>query len=231
VTVPDTQIDARRVACDLIIEAPRVRISNSETQRIEVGPSPASVAVEDSIIDAGGWIGAAVGLHRFTLKRVEVRGGQHSVQCEEDCVVVDSWLHAQALPAAAAWHNNAFISNGGSNMLISGSVLHCEPSLNSAGGGCTADLSLFGDFGPVSNVRVQGNLFHATAGGWCGSFGENPQKPFGSASSAIVVADNVFEHGSTGKCGAFGAATSFAGQHPGNVWSGNHWDDGAPVAP
>jgi hypothetical protein len=78
---------------------------------------------------------------------------------------------------------------------------------------------------------VQGNLFHATAGGWCGSFGENPQKPFGSASSAIVVADNVFQRGNTGKCGAFGAATSFAGHRTGNVWSGNHWDDGHLVAP
>ena len=43
--------------------------------------------------------------------------------------------------------------------------------------------------------------------------------------------DNVFQRGTNRKCGAYGPVTSFDRNGTGNVWSGNVWDDGTPVAP
>ncbi len=224
-------IDAQEVACDLVVRASGVRITRSSTRRIEIGEPPASVVVEDTDIDAGEWVGGAVAFGSVTLKRVDVRGGQHSVQCSEKCLVEDSWLHAQSLPPDEPRHLNAFISNGGSDMVLRHNVLSCDRPVNEVDGGCTADLSLFGDFGPVSDVTIEGNLFQASRGGYCGSFGYNPGKEFGEAATEIVVVDNVFERGSTGMCGVYGAVTSFSVDGEGNRWSGNTWDDGSTLAP
>jgi hypothetical protein len=231
ITQAGTVINARAVTCDLIVLAPNVRIVNSQTRRIEVGPAPASVDIETSTVDAGNWVGAAVGPRAFAIRRSEVRGGQHGAQCETDCLVEDSWLHGQSLPANEARHLNAFISNGGKGMTIRRNVLSCDPPVNPVDGGCTADLSLFGDFGPISDVTVEENLFRATPGGYCGSFGLNPAKPFGRASQGIRVVQNVFERGPSTKCGVFGAVTSFDESAVGNSWHQNRWSDGGVVGP
>jgi hypothetical protein len=231
VTEPGTRIDAAEVDCDLVVRAADVRITNSSTRRIEVGEPPASVVVEDTDVDAGEWVGAAVAHGSMTLRRVDVRGGQHSVQCEQRCLVEDSWLHEQSLPPDEPRHLNAFISNGGSDMVVRHNVLSCDEPVNDVDGGCTADLSLFGDFGPLSDVTIEDNLFRATTGGYCGSFGYNPGKEFGEDATRIVVRGNVFERGPHGRCGVYGAVTSFWVEGAGNVWEGNTWDDGRPVPP
>lgn len=231
VTVAGARIDAKRASCALIIHAPDVHITRSELVRVEVGEAPASVIVEDTLVDAGDWVGAAVGDRALTLRRVEVRGGQHSVQCSSRCLVEDSWLHDQSLPPDVAHHNNAFISNGGSEMVVRHNRLSCDPHDNAVDGGCTGDLSLFGDFEAISNVTVADNLFEATPGGYCGSFGHNPGKPFGDDPTGVVVSDNVFERGENGKCGVFGAVTSFLTAGEGNSWSNNTWADGSSVEP
>ncbi|GCD91323.1 hypothetical protein [Nocardioides sp. LS1] len=231
ITEPGTEIDAKEVACDLVVRAPGVHITNSTTRRIEIGDPPASVVVEDTSIDAGAWVGGAVAFGSMTLRRVDVRGGQHSVQCSGTCVVEDSWLHAQSLPPDEPRHLNAFISNGGSDMVLRHNALSCDRRANAVDGGCTADLSLFGDFGPVTDVTVEDNLFLAGRGGYCGSFGDNPEKKYGEASTGIVVVDNVFERGPTGTCGTYGAATSFRSDGEGNRWADNTWDDGSVLTP
>ena len=231
ITEADTKIDAQEVACDLVIRAPGAHITRSSTRRIEIGDPPASVVVEDTSIDAGAWVGGAVAFGSMTLRRVDVRGGQHSVQCSEKCVVEDSWLHAQSLPPDEPRHLNAFISNGGNDMVIRHNVLSCDRKVNAVDGGCTADLSLFGDFGPVTDVTVEDNLFQASRGGYCGSFGYNPGKEFGEAATGIVVLGNVFERGPSGKCGVYGAVTSFWPDGKGNRWADNTWDDGSSLSP
>jgi hypothetical protein len=231
VTEAGTEIDAAQVDCDLVVRAADVRITRSATRRIEVGEPPASVVVEDTDVDAGAWVGGAVAFGSFTLRRVDVRGGQHSVQCEQACVVEDSWLHDQSLPPDEPRHLNAFISNGGNDMVVRHNVLSCDRPVNAVDGGCTADLSLFGDFGPVTDVTIEDNLFRATTGGYCGSFGHNPGKEFGEAATGIVVRGNVFERGETGMCGVYGAVTSFNGEGTGNEWTDNTWDDESPVQP
>src|SRR5690606_38203267 len=98
-----------------------------------------------------------------------------------------------------------------------------------AGGGCTADVSFFGDFSKISDVTVTGNLFKATPGGYCGTFGYNEGKPYGTSPTGIVVTDNVFEPGSGGKCGYWGPVTGFSSGE-GNKWSGNRWLDGSAIS-
>lgn len=193
--------------------------------------APATLTIEDSNVDAGATSSGAISGSNITASRVNVTGGQHSVHCQRACVIEDSWLHDQSLPSNEPRHNNGFISNGGSDMVIRHNTISCDPHNNAVDGGCTADLSLFGDFSPITDVTIENNHFRATPGGWCGSFGHNPQKPYGSASAGVVVRGNVFDRGDNGKCGAFGAATSYRFDGPGNIWEDNTWDDGTPVEP
>ena len=230
ITEPGTVIDAKLVEDSLVIEAPDVVIERSRVEgTVLADSSDASVRIVDSEVDGGPGPAPAVGYHRVTVLRSEIVGGQHSVLCGDQCVVRDSWLHDQALPSGVEYHNNAFISNGGSGVVLEGNRLSCTPEDNGADGGCSTNLSLFGDFEPIDDVQIVGNLFEATPGGYCGSFGWNEDKRFGTA-SGVVVTDNVFERGETGACGEFGPVTSFAGG-PGSSWSGNRWTGGAPVEP
>jgi hypothetical protein len=227
----DVVIDGRLVDCGgMLVYGRNLTIRNSVVRGpIMTNAERASVTVADSNIEAGRTSWAAVGGGNLVVQRSELTGGQHSVQCASHCVVEDSFLHDQWNDPGAAFHNNAFISNGGTDMVVRRNTLWCSPVDNGRGGGCTADLSLFGDFSPVTDVAVAGNRFHSTAGGYCGTFGHNPAKPYGSAPARIMVTGNVFERGS-GRCGSYGPATSFlAGA--GSSWSGNTWEDGSDVQP
>jgi hypothetical protein len=235
-TVVLSGVDATGVCPAIVVQAPGVRIEDSRVPRVEstatqVDPT-FSVEVVDSDVVAGAWIGGAVWGSNLTVRRVEVTGGQHSVHCGTGCVVEDSWLHDQHNPDGEAAHNNAFITNGGTDMVVRHNTLHCTPGLNATGGGCTADLSLFGDFEPVRDVLVEDNLFKANdeSISYCAYGGDAPGKPFPEA-TGIVFRGNVFERGANGKCGVYGPVTSFAPGSAGNAWDDNTWDDGTPLTP
>ena len=229
-------VDATGVCPAIVVQAPGVRIEASRVPRVEstatqVDPTY-SVEVVDSDVVAGKWIGGAVWGSNLTVRRSEVTGGQHSVHCGTGCLVEDSWLHDQFNPEGEAAHNNAFISNGGSGMVVRHNTLHCTAELNATGGGCTADLSLFGDFEPVGDVLVEDNLFKANGDSisFCAYGGDAPGKPFPEA-TGIVFRGNVFERGTNGMCGVYGPVTSFNAASAGNVWEDNTWDDGTPLTP
>jgi hypothetical protein len=98
--------------------------------------------------------------------------------------------------------------------------------------GCSADLTGYGDFGPVQNNLIEANLFKSTTGGFCAYGGSSGGKPYSDAANNIIFKDNVFEHGSGGRpCGFWGAITDFNPSAPGNKWSGNRWEDGRPIDP
>ena len=213
-----------------------VTITRSIVPVIDRTNEDGSVDISDSVVTTSGWVGGMLWGSNITATRVDVSGGQHSVHCSDNCTIVDSWLHGQEAPEGEATHNNAFITNGGGTMVVRHNALWCSAEQNAADGGCTADLSLFGDFAPVQDITVDRNLFLATpSGGYCGSFGYNPSKPFGDNPSAIVVADNVFQRGdATGEdgdfvCGYYGSVTSYLDAN-GNMWSNNTYDDGEPIA-
>lgn len=229
-------VDATGVCPAIVVQAPDVRIEDSRVPRVESTATQVdasfSVEVVDSEVVAGEWIGGAVWGSNLTVRRVEVTGGQHSVHCGSHCVVEDSWLHDQFNPAGEAAHNNAFITNGGTDMVVRHNTLHCTPKLNGTGGGCTADLSLFGDFEPVADVLVEDNLLKANdeSISYCAYGGDAPGKPFPEA-TGIVFRGNVFERGPNGMCGVYGPVTSFNAASAGNVWKDNTWDDGSPLTP
>lgn len=227
--VADTVIVGKIIECDLVIRASGIVIRNSEiVGRIVSNEEDASITVEDSTIDGGAQeTFPTVSFLNVTLRRVEVKGGQHSVQCSANCDIENSWLHGQYIEPGSQGHLNAFISNGGSNMRLYHNTLHCSVEPTGTGGGCTADLSLFGDFGAISNVVIQSNLFksNSTGAGYCLQAGWAPGKQYPDPEK-VVVSDNVFERGENGKCGIFGPFTAFNPAGLGNVWSNNAWDDG-----
>lgn len=91
----------------------------------------------------------------------------------------------------------------------------------------TGAIALFPDFGVVHDVTVENNLM---AGGGYTLYG-------GAKSGApdtynIVVRNNVFSRQVWPKGGYWGPVTAFQSGRPGNVWSGNVWQDtGAAVLP
>ena len=231
-TTTITGVDAS--ACSaILVSAPNVVITRSLLPRVDATRGgTASVTVSDSTVRAGSWVGGAIWGYNITATRVNVTGGQHSVHCAGNCTVTDSWLHDQYNPDGQSFHNNAFITNGGSNMVVRHNTLHCTALLNATDGGCTADVSLFGDFDPVTNVLVEGNLLRANASSisYCAYGGHSPSKAYPIA-TGIKYRDNVFERGSNGKCGVYGPVTSFQTSATGNEWTNNRFDDGTAITP
>lgn len=227
-------IDGKNVAAacgEVISYTPLdLTIRNSIVPRVEVTYANQSLTITDSEVRAGDWYDGALWGHDINATRVEVTGGQHSVHCMDRCTITDSWLHGQSNPDGGSSHNNAFLSNGGTGMVLRGNTLHCDAILNNTDGGCTADVALFGDFDYITDVLVEGNLLKANNSSisYCAYGGWSPSKPYTEATYVRFI-DNVFERGANGKCGVYGPATGFEPSGTGNVWSGNVWDDGGTV--
>lgn len=209
-------------------------IRNSIVPRVEMTDPDAasSLSITDSEVRAPGYYEGAVWGGNLTVTRTEVTGGQHSVHCQSNCTVVGSWLHAQYNDPTRSFHTNAFITNGGHGIVLRGNTLHCDSILNNNNGGCTADVSLFGDFERVYDVLVEGNYLRANNSSisYCAYGGYQPSKPYPVATQIRYV-DNVFERGTNAKCGVYGPVTSFQSSAAGNVWTGNRYTDGATVNP
>jgi hypothetical protein len=230
ITAPKTVIDSKTVRCTLFIRAQGVKILRSRIfDHVYADAATASVTVQDSEVDAGQWIGAAIGFQNMVITRVNVQGGESSILCSVNCVIEDSWLHGQYLHPDAAEHLNGYMSNGGHDVVLRHNTIECSAADNEHGGGCSGDAQIYGDFSTVHDYTFDRNLFMSTSGGFCGSFGWNPNKKFGSDPANIVVSKNVFQRGPHGKCGIWGAGTSFK-PGAGSVWSGNTWDDGTPLS-
>jgi hypothetical protein len=235
ITASNTVIDSKIVNCRLSIgnNAQNVVIKNSQLNGGVYNdldlPTPGSVTVSDSEIDGKTTSQGAVTFVNFTLIRSNIRGGQHNILCAWNCKVYDSWLHDPYLPSNDDWHNNTFISNGGHDMEIVRNTLSCNTPNNSAGGGCSSHLSLFGDFATNSRILIDGNLFVAGGGAsWC-TYGGTSGKPYNADN--VVYRNNVFQRGSNGRCAYGGAVTDFSLSRPGNKWENNKWDDGSVLNP
>jgi len=223
-------VDATRCGA-ILIDAPDVVIEKSLVPVIDATTDRAhSVTLRRSTVRGGHWQGGAVWGSHIVAHHIEVTGAQHSIQCTGHCRIYGSWLHGQWNPTGQSFHNNAFISNGGSHMVLKNNRLHCTPLLNSTDGGCTADVSLFGDFDPISDVVVDHNLLMANDSSisYCAYGGYSSSKPYPVADH-IVFTHNIFQRGNNRRCGVFGPVTAFQARAPGNVWSGNHWDDGTKL--
>ncbi len=242
-------IDAKTINCPsgLAIKSANVTITRSKV----IGPIAIdtdtnrswSLTLSDSEVDAGNVTAtAAIGNGNVNITRANIHGGHNALQCEEhssECTITDSWIHGQYLGANSADHLAGIGVFGGLSpctgpdangvpscfAAVHNSIL-CEPLPNSADGGCTADLAILNQFGPLHGALVQNNLFRANVGAaYCTYGGYNANH----VADHIVYTGNVFERGTNSKCAAYGAVTSFDSGGTGNIWSNNTWDDGTAV--
>ena len=255
ITTPNAVIDSKSIVGQVVIKAPGVVIKNSRigTDSAHAGdvyvdtdsmPSDTawSVTIQDSEIDYGtaGYFGA-VCCGNFTVLRSNVHGGQTAVQCDMDsngssCDVEDSWLHGQLDGGPVGTrHLGGFLSDGASNITVIHSTLACDHPVEN-GQGCTGDLNMIPHFAAVTNVLIQDNLFVAnnTGNAYC-TYGGSGNVEHSSASDNIVYKNNTFQRGHGGSaansCADYGPVTFYNTSAPGNVWSGNVWDDGSSVPP
>jgi hypothetical protein len=236
ITVDDTVIDAKTVACDLQIRAANVRILRSKINgsvATDEASSGYSFDISDSEVDVGDRAGTGIGAVSFSALRVHVRGGNRSIHCWHDCTVTDSYVHGQFTDPSGTFHESAM--RMGQSATFRHNTVICDAPDVPPDGGCSAGLTGYGDFGPVQNNVVDRNLFGATTGGFCAYGGSSQGKPYSDQTHHIVFTGNVFQRGERASdhgefvCGYYGAITAFDASLPGNTWSENTFDDGTPV--
>ncbi|WP_433306487.1 hypothetical protein ACQP2F_20925 [Actinoplanes sp. CA-030573] len=240
VTKNGTEITGKLVNCDpLQIRAQNVVISKSKVKGTVYATehTPYSFTLEDSEVDAGMWQGPAVLNTNMTIRRSNIHGGATAVICSSNCDIRDSWLHGQLMPEGVDWHLGGFLANdtganGRSDVTLVHNTIACDAKTNSVGGGCSGNVNLFPDFGPVSGVTVRNNFFAASVDiSYCVYGGTAKGKAYDSGVKEIVFEGNVFARGKNRKCGGYGPVTSFNTALPGNVWKNNVWEDGTTVPP
>lgn len=231
ITTPNTVIDAKNIGCNLTVRAPNVAISRSVlngtvyTNEDRSG----SFTISDSQVNIGSQIGTGIGAGNFTATRVEVTGGNRSINCASNCIVEDSYVHGQFTDHTGVTHESGIRMGSGS--VIRGNTIACDAPDVAPDAGCSAALTGYGDFATVQNDTIDGNFFAGGSGGYCTYGGSTSGKPFSSGVRGMVFTNNVFQRGESGKCGWFGPITSFDTGAPGNVWKNNTYDNGKIVAP
>lgn len=224
-------IDSKQVNCSLVIYSRNVMIKNSLVNgTIMTNSSTASVTVQDSTVNGGSSYQGVFEGSSITIIRSNVYGGEHSVHCADNCTVQDSYLHDQYDGSAQDWHQNGFLSNGGSNYTLIHNSIACV-------GGCTADVALLND-GNQTNATVDKNLLVAAPSSSFCSYPAGGSTSKAGIARQISWTNNVFQKGSNKKCGYYGAIYAWSSQtsNPNqdgyqNVWSGNKWDDGSALNP
>lgn len=173
----------------------------------------------------------------FTVVRTEIINTNRAAYCQSSCLIQDSYFHGTNLWPDASNLAHASSVREEQNLTLRHNSLHCSytgPFVNNEIG-CSADLTGYPDFAPIKNNTVDGNLFVANTGNaFCAYGGATAGKPFsGDPTNATnqKFTNNVFQRGTNNKCSAYGPVSNFDKTRPGNVWSGNVWDNGATVGP
>jgi len=251
ITVPNTLITGKIINCDLAIRTSGVQINRSIINGSIGDGEPqncpgCSFSLDQVEVNAGPQQNPAVWHTTLTVTRSNIHGGQTAVSCVQACTVKDSWLHGQVHdPNKADQHFGGFLSNGGGSQatpsLIQHNTIACDVPETTVGGGtssCSGDINLYGDFGGVRYYSFINNLLVAPTDSSQGtpSFCAYGGTGKAGAPDHIVFQDNVFMRGLPGDggkahCGYWGAATSFDVNAPGDVWTGNHYQDNGEVIP
>ena len=225
ITTPGTVIDSKNVNGNITVAANNVTIKNSKIngrviargisglllQRVEIaGPSSTTEKLP------------GVGYSGFTCDGCNVHGWGDGFMMDNDVTIKNSWVHdlkAFGDPANGGSHNQAILSLGGNNFTITNNRLDAGSQ-----GNFSASLSLFNQWGAITNTLVQGNLFNG--GGYCVYAGYDVAGK--NYPSNVRYINNTFGSTVSPKCGFYGAAVDY---YPGNgdAWSGNVTDKGVAV--
>lgn len=229
ITAANTTIDAKQVDCSLRISAKNVKITRSQINGAVYGGSSGSFTISDSEVVLGNQDGTGISEANFTAIRVEVTGGARSINCFRDCTVEASYVHGQYRDASGQAHESGI--RMGSNSVIRGNTIACTAPEVPPSAGCSAALTGYGDFAVVENNTIDGNYFMAGSGGYCAYGGSSTGKPYSNGVNNVKFTNNVWERGKSGVCGIWGPIVSFDRNAPGNVWTGNVFDDGKTITP
>jgi cell division septation protein DedD len=225
-------INAKTINCDLTIAADGVVITNSQLNGTVYADSTKSVGsftISDSTVNVGAQAGTGIGDVRFTATRVHVSGGNRSINCYANCTVQDSYVDDQFTDHTGVYHESGIRMNSNSHLIHN--TIGCNAPDVAPDAGCSAAITGYPDFDPVTGVTVENNLVLADSGGYCSYGGSTLGKPFSGHAANITYKDNVYQRGSSGICGVWGPITSFDTSAPGNVWSNNLYDNGSVVQP
>ncbi len=255
ITTANTIISSRTISCSTVaIMARNVQIRNSKLNgniwldqdvMHAQGQSDWSVSVSDSEIDAGtSGVNGAICCGNYSLLRANLHGGHNAAQCENGasyCTITDSWLHGQLDGApVGSNHLGAFLHDGDSPATLTHNTIACDHAVEN-GEGCTGDVNLIANFGPMHDVTIQNNYLvanpdsaYCTYGGGAGAGGESA---YMVRSNHIVYRNNVFGRTAsqrnghtTSQCADYGPVTGFDPNGVGNVWSNNTWNTGGWTA-
>ncbi len=237
ITTDGTVVQNMEVTGCIVVRANNVTIKNTRVLQsgpcwggaidTEYGPY-SNILIQDVEVDGRNQNSGAplVGSGGYTCIRCNVHNGGQGFHLTNNVTVVDSWVHD--LFGTGTTHNDAVLSNGGNNFVVRHNTLSCDvgwPGNPSTGGGCTGAMNLFGDFGPVTNVIADGNLFNG--GAYCVYAGTQSDKPYPVASN-VQFTNNLFGTVATPTCGKYGPYVDYQPGN-GNVWSGNTYTDGTPI--
>lgn len=232
IQIAGTVIDGKTVTGQLRVFAKGVVIRNSVIDGSVYTDSDANVGsftITDTTVNVGNQPGTGVGDVNFTALRVQVTGGNRSINCFRDCTVQDSYVHGQFRDSTGTYHESGIRMGSGSTIVHN--YILCDAPNVAPDAGCSADLTGYGDFAIVQNNLIQGNYFADVASGYCTYGGSTQGKKYSAGVNGIIFRDNTWQKNVKGTCGSYGPVTSFDSAAPGNVWSGNRWTDGTLILP
>ena len=190
------------------------------------GVKPSNVRVEYVEID--GALAAEndipiylVGSAGTVIDHAHVHNVGRSSRLANDGTIQNSYIFSNRTGDSGA-HRGAVGINGGDNNVIFNNVLRCE------GTGCSAAIPNYGDFSPVTNLRIEHNLL-ATTGSYCAYGGSLDSKPYPDGSNIDFV-NNHFSREFFPTCGRYGPIAGYEEGVRGNDWTGNVWhESGEPL--
>jgi len=225
----NTVIDAKTVNCTLVIDSGNVTIQDSKINGEVDNNGSGSLSIVDAVLNGGDDQSETVLGSNVTIVRSDLSGNQHEIYCGDNCTVEDSWLHDNFNGQAQGWHQNGFLSTGGSNYTLQHNSVYCV-------GGCTADITFIPN-DSISKATVNKNLLVASPdSAYClYPSSDPPAKP--GVVNQMTITDNVFQSGPNGKCATYGPVYGWDSPNNspgtdgyGNVWSGNMWASGKSIS-
>lgn len=241
--------------------ASNVVIKNSYIMGGVINQSTESFTIQDSLVDNGlsypacsdgscsagtyacgdpnnATFDCGVGYKNFTILRTEIVNTNRAAYCESTCTIEDSYFHGTNLWPDVSDLAHASSVRAEQYLTLRHNSLGCDYTGPFPNGdiGCSADLTGYPDFAPIMHNTIDKNLFLANniGNGYCAYGGGTLGKPYSSDptnATYISFTNNIFQAGTNGKCGAYGAATDFIPGNTGNVWSNNKFDDGSDANP
>jgi hypothetical protein len=228
-STPGQVVDAKDVTGCITVTASNVTLSRFRVRGcarepvISVGYGLSGIRIEDCEIDGGNLNpdASAVGYDGYTMRRCDVHNTGSGLHMTNDVTVEDSWVHD--LQEGDDSHNDSVITNGGAGLVVRHNTLENSHTQTSV-------VALYGDLDAVVDVVVQDNLL--VGGGYTVYGGSVPGKRHSAQAAGIRVTGNRFSRRFFATGGSFGPVSGFDPGRPGNLWSGNVWDDtGAAVGP